>query len=121
MNTNSSLLQGERMAHAIVEEARTNRNKRSDESKVEANAEIEVVKNELAERYGAINSQTQVKIKKLEENEVKAREELISITEAFEANKASVKDMLLKHILEVELDLPMVVIGNFDENIKAEE
>ena len=55
MNTNSSLLQGERMAHAIVEEARLNRNKRSDESKVEANAAIAIVKDELNSQYDELN------------------------------------------------------------------
>ena len=56
MNTNSSLLQGERMAHAIVEEARLNRNKRSDESKVEANAAIAIVKDELNSVYDALDA-----------------------------------------------------------------
>ena len=76
---------------------------------------------ELNSQYDAIAHTNSKKIEQLAANERVAREELIGITEAFEANKASVKDMLLQHILEVQLDLPMVVIGNFDENIKAEE
>ena len=49
-----------------------------------------------------------------------ARDNLISITEDYEANKAAVKDMLLKHILEVKLHLPQVVIGKFEDILEAE-
>ena len=38
MNTNTSLLQGERMAHAIVEEAKQARVKRGNEAHIEAEA-----------------------------------------------------------------------------------
>ena len=40
------------------------------------------------------------------------------IRESFESNKDEVVEMLMARIMDVKLELPRVVVGNFEENLK---
>ena len=69
MNSNSSLLQGERMAHAIVEEAKANRQKVIDESQVEASAVINKYQRDLDDQFRVAQDENNKKISELDRNE----------------------------------------------------
>ena len=47
--------------------------------------------------------------------ERKTKEEIDKIFKDYEANKAKVIDMLLERIVNVELEIPEVVKGNFEK------
>lgn len=50
-----------------------------------------------------------------EDLEKRTKEEIEKIYKDYEANKANVIDMLLERIVNVELDIPEVVKGNFEK------
>ena len=49
--------------------------------------------------------------------EEEARVDVIKIQQSYEANKEAVMIMLMERIMNVELEIPKVVIGNFEKNL----
>ena len=50
----------------------------------------------------------------MEELEAKTEHEIAAIQSDFEANKDKVIDLLLKNVMEVDIEIPKVVKGNFE-------
>ena len=49
--------------------------------------------------------------------EEQAEKDIKEIRINYEANKDKVTDMLMERIMEVKIELPKVIIGNFEENL----
>ena len=49
--------------------------------------------------------------------EEQAKKDILEIRENYEANKDKVTEMLMERIMDVQIELPRVVVGNFEENL----
>ena len=72
----------------------------------------------MKEEYEDLQRRQEAESEALKVYEQKAQEETKDIRESFEANKDKVVEMLMARIMNVELELPRVVIGNFEQNLK---
>ena len=111
-----SLIEGERKAHQIIENAKERKNDMSKNAKFDAQQELGEIKQRLDKQYQDVKEKTDVKIQELDKYELEAKDDLKEIHEAYEENKDAVTAMLLDQIMNIKLDLPRVVIGNFEEN-----
>ena len=111
-----SLIEGERKAHQIIENAKERKNDMSKNAKFEAQQELGEIKERLDKQYNEVKEKTDVKIQELDRYEQEAQADLDEIYQSYDDNKEAVTAMLLDQIMNIKLDLPKVVIGNFEEN-----
>ena len=53
----------------------------------------------------------------LKVHEEQAEKDIKEIRVNYEANKDKVTEMLMERIMDVKIELPKVIIGNFEENL----
>ena len=109
------LLKAEEEANTIIKNAQTERDKRLKEAKISAEQEINLFKKEEEDKYQKIINERYGKSTEEDDLEKKTKVEIDRIFKDYEANKSSVIDMLLERIINVELEIPEVVKGNFEK------
>ena len=72
----------------------------------------------MREEYEDLQRRQEKESEALKVYEQKAQEETKDIRESFEANKDKVTEMLMARIMDVKLELPRVVVGNFEQDLK---
>ena len=65
-----------------------------------------------------MKTKTEKQIEELATYEQEAQKDLKEINDAYDQNKDEVTKYLLDQIMNIRLDLPKVVIGNFEENME---
>ncbi|CAD8145080.1 unnamed protein product [Paramecium pentaurelia] len=108
------LLKAEEEANAIIKNAQKEREKKIKEAKVAADQEIAVFRREEETRYNQEILRRFGSTKEEEELERKTKAEIDKIYLDYEANKLAVVDMLIKRVIEVKLEVPRVVKGQFE-------
>ncbi|CAK68771.1 unnamed protein product (macronuclear) [Paramecium tetraurelia] len=109
------LLKAEEEANAIIKNAQKEREKKIKEAKVAADQEIAVFRREEETRYNQEILRRFGSTKEEEELERKTKSEIDKIYADYEANKLAVVDMLIKRVIEVKLEVPRVVKGQFEQ------
>ncbi|CAD8145973.1 unnamed protein product [Paramecium octaurelia] len=109
------LLKAEEEANAIIKNAQKEREKKIKEAKVAADQEIAVFRREEETRYNQEILRRFGSTKEEEELERKTKAEIDKIYADYEANKLAVVDMLIKRVIEVKLEVPRVVKGQFEQ------
>ena len=117
-STTQQLLEGERIAQRIIKSAKDERASKIREAQFEAKTEIELIKKKMNEQFEELVEQKEKETSELKAYEDQAKEEVREIRLDFEANKQKVVDLLLQSIMNINLTLPKVVIGNFEDNIQ---
>ena len=72
----------------------------------------------MREDYEDLQRRQEKESEALKVYEQQAQEETKDIRESFEANKDKVTEMLMARIMDVKLELPRVVVGNFEKDLK---
>ena len=75
------------------------------------------IKSDYNEEYERLQERTEREAENLAVYEQEATADIEAIRTDFEENKDKVGELLLNYIMEVKLDLPKVVVGNFEENM----
>eukprot|EP00744_Colponema_vietnamica_P001219 GILI01002044.1.p1 GENE.GILI01002044.1~~GILI01002044.1.p1 ORF type:complete len:119 (-),score=42.48 GILI01002044.1:97-453(-) len=109
-----ALLKAEEEASRIVNNAKAKREKRLKEAQFEADREIGMFRQQQEERFlqetqlrwGGMNDNTR-------ELEDTTQAEIRTVRRDFEANKNSVIDLLMHHVLQVNLSVPEAVKQKF--------
>ena len=114
-HTTQSLLEGERIAYKIIQAAKDERASKISDAQFEAKQELAMIKNEMNANYERLVQVKEKESDDLKKYEDQAAAEVKEIRQAYDANNQKVIDILFKNIMEVELTLPRVVIGNFEE------
>ncbi|CAD8058605.1 unnamed protein product [Paramecium primaurelia] len=109
------LLKAEEEANNIIKTAQKEREKKIKEAKVAADQEIAVFRREEETRYNQEILRRFGSTKEEEELERKTKAEIDKIYLDYEANKLAVVDMLIKRVIEVKLEVPRVVKGQFEQ------
>ncbi|CAD8070310.1 unnamed protein product [Paramecium sonneborni] len=109
------LLKAEEEANSIIKTAQKEREKKIKEAKVAADQEIAVFRREEETRYNQEILRRFGSTKEEEELERRTKSEIDKIYADYEANKLAVVDMLIKRVIEVKLEVPRVVKGQFEQ------
>ncbi|CAK77715.1 unnamed protein product (macronuclear) [Paramecium tetraurelia] len=109
------LLKAEEEANNIIKVAQKEREKKIKEAKVAADQEIAVFRREEETKYNQEILRRFGSTKEEEELERKTKAEIDKIYQDYEANKLAVVDMLIKRVIEVKLEVPRVVKGQFEQ------
>ena len=117
--TTQSLLDGERLAQEIIQAAENERKNQVQNAQFEAKQELAQIKLNYQELFEQIKAQRDREGENLAVYEQEASSDIHSIRQDYENNKDKVGTMILDYIMEVKLDLPKVVVGNFEANMAS--
>uniref|UniRef100_A0A7S3CMW3 V-type proton ATPase subunit G n=1 Tax=Strombidium rassoulzadegani TaxID=1082188 RepID=A0A7S3CMW3_9SPIT len=116
----ASLLQGERLAHEIVQAAEDEKQKMQNNAQFEAKQELAQIKQDLNEQFEQLKKQRERQTDDLEVYEQQADAEVELIRASFEENKERTIELLLDRIMNVKIDIPRVVVGNFEKQLESQ-
>jgi len=74
-----------------------------------------MIKQKMTTQYEEIRTDREKEAENLKQYEEAAANEVTKIRGAYDKNKEKVMDLLMASIMNVQLTLPRVVIGNFEE------
>ena len=110
-----ALLEGERLAFKIIQNARDEKNTKVQDAQFEAKLELALIQQKFADEFDAVKAEKQKESLALNTYAEKAEGDKKKIRAQFEANKGKILDILTDSILTVQISLPKVVVGNFEE------
>ena len=84
----------------------------------EAKTELEIIKKELMENFNELQVKKDKETEELKKYEESAAEEVKQIRADFDSNKDEVMKLMIDNILNINISLPKVVIGNFEEDME---
>ena len=115
--TTHSLVEGEKIALEIIEEAKKLKGQMNESATLEARQQLDEEKQKLQREFEEIKKTKQAQTDDLQQYEDQAQKEIKEIRAQYAAHKDEVKDMLLDKIMDVNYELPKVVIGNFEKQL----
>ena len=111
-------MEGERIAFKIIQTARDERNSKVQDAQFEAKQELAIIKQKMNANFDEFKQKKDVEQEELQSYEDQAQSEIAKIRSQFEQNKGRVGDIIKQSILNVKLELPKVVVGNFEDMAK---
>ena len=108
-------MEGERIAFKIIQTARDERNSKVQDAQFEAKQELAIIKQKMNSNFDEFKAKKDNEQTDLQSYEDQATADIVRIRAQFEKNRENVGAILTEAILNVKLDLPKVVIGNFEE------
>ena len=112
-----NLLKGERLAHEIIHNAEQEKTKMQQNAQFEAKQELAQIKQEMTEAFSALSIKKERESENLQIYEDQADKDVAEIQVSYAANKEAVLELLLDRIMNVQIELPKVVIGNFEKDM----
>ena len=84
------------------------------EAKVYAEQELDKYRKQYEEEYQTESEKKSKENAQLSHLEEEAARDIEEIKVAYEKNKAKVMEELIRHVLEINIEVPRVVIGKFE-------
>ena len=112
-----NLLKGERLAHEIIHNAELEKSKMQQNATFEAKQELAQIKQELNDAFNELQIKKERESENLQVYEDQADKDVAEIQKSFAQNKEAVLELLLDRIMNVQIELPKVVIGNFEKSM----
>ena len=113
-----NLLEAETEAQAIIDEANREKDKQLNNARAMANQQVNARRQEHEAHYQRECARIAEENKGLVKYDAEAEKDIEAIQDLFERNKAATVDLLLKNVLDVRLDVPKVVVQNFEETME---
>ena len=85
------------------------------DAQFDAKQELAIIKNKLNENFDELTQKKQEEREDLKKYEDAADADVKEIRIQYAKNKDAVCEILMKNVMNVNLNLPKVVVGNFEE------
>ena len=113
-----NLLEAENEAQAIIDEAKRDQDKQLNNARAVANQQVVAKRQELEAHFQREVARIAKENEGLVRYDAEAEQDIQNINSLFEQNKEKTVELLLKNVLDVRLEVPKVVIQNFEETLE---
>ena len=111
----SKLLEAERNANRIVEEAQKEKQAKIKEAEAYQKQQIESIRTEEEGKFNSLINEKYGNKNEMEAIEKEVEIEISQMKEKFNNGRAQVIELLLKNVIDVDLEVPEVVKGEYDK------
>jgi len=111
----SKLLEAERNANRIVEEAQKEKQAKIKEAEAYQKQQIESIRTEEEGKFNSYINEKYGNKNEMEAIEKEVEIEISQMKEKFNNGRAGVIELLLKNVIDVDLEVPDVVKGEYDK------